>query len=104
MKHACRPAFRQSCLALLTGTLVAGCAQIPAVEAFPPSAASEPPQLLPIDDLLAQAKGSPVAEARAGNLAARAARLRARAALMQGPVHDPATRARLAKAIREGRA
>jgi hypothetical protein len=91
-------------LALVTCLLVSACAQIPAVQAFPPSTAADPPRLLPIDDLLAQAKGSPVAEARAADLAGRAARLRARAALMQGPVHDPATRARLAQAIRAGRA
>lgn len=84
--------------------LVTACAQIPAVDAFPPSAAAPPPALLPIDDLLAQAAGSPKASARAEGLAARAARLRARAAVMQGPVHDPATRARLAEAIRTGRA
>jgi hypothetical protein len=62
------------------------------------------PTLLPLDDVLAQA-GTVAPTVDPGlALSARAARLKARAALMQGPVHDPATRARLAEAIRQGRA
>ena len=83
----------------------ASCARIPAVDGLPASAAAAPPPaLLPLDDLLAQATAATATAARAQTLAARAARLRHRALLMRGPVHDPATRARLAEAIRLGRA
>ncbi|MEZ5796376.1 MAG: hypothetical protein R3D63_02045 [Paracoccaceae bacterium] len=84
--------------------LLAACADIPAVDAFPPGERAEAPALLPLDQLLAQAGQPSTVAARSAGLAARAARLRARAALMRGPVHDPATRARLAQAIAQGRA
>ena len=77
---------------------------MPAVHAFPPSDAMPAPSLIPMDSILAQAAAPSGAEARAQTLAARAARLQARAALMRGPVHDATTRARLAAAIRAGRA
>lgn len=89
-------------LALLLA--VAACAPIPAVDAFPKAAAMPPPVLLPLDGILAQAAAPSAGAARADGLAARAARLKARANLMRGPVHDPATRVRLAAAIRQGRA
>lgn len=88
-------------LALL---LPVACSAPPAVGAFPAGPSGAPPPLLPIEDILASAEGAPRAEAAGEALAARAARLRARAGLMRGPVHDPATRERLAAAIRAGRA
>ena len=82
---------------------LAGCAPLPAGPDGA-SAGLAPPSLMPMDDILAQA-GTVAPTADPGvALSARAARLKARAALMQGPVHDPATRARLAEAIRQGRA
>lgn len=54
---------------------------------------------MPIDGLLAQAAGPSVAKDAGAALAARAARLKARARAMRGPVLDPQTRARLAEAI-----
>ena len=84
--------------------LLAACAQFPDLDALPPDTSLPPPALLPLDDLLAQASAPSVAEAAGTALASRAARLRTRAALMRGPVLDPATRARLAEAIRQGRA
>jgi hypothetical protein len=62
------------------------------------------PSLVPLDSILAQAAAPSNGDARAKTLSARAARLKARAALMRGPVHDATTRARLAAAIRAGRA
>ncbi|WP_050527639.1 hypothetical protein [Pseudorhodobacter aquimaris] len=57
------------------------------------------PQLVPIEGLIAQAEpGRATASAR-DTVAARAAGLRARATAMRGPVHSPATRARLADAV-----
>ena len=66
-------------------------------------ASAPAPDLLPIDDLLAQAQGGGpgVASAAAsdGALAARVAALNARAAALRRPVTDPATRARLGRAV-----
>jgi hypothetical protein len=61
-----------------------------------------PPPLLPLETLLAGVDAPVATDAVADNLASRAARLRARAALMRAPVLDPATRARLAAAIARG--
>jgi hypothetical protein len=92
--------FALLCFALL---LNAGCADFPDMGRIPADQASAP-DLLPMDSLLAQV-GTPRATAPAADaLAARAARLRARAALMQAPVMNPATRARLQAAIAAGRA
>jgi len=77
---------------------------MPAVGAFPKGAAMPAPRLVPLETILAQATAPSGIETRANTLSARAARLKARAALMRGPVHDAATRARLAAAIRAGRA
>jgi hypothetical protein len=88
------------CLAL---TAPGGCATFPEMGDVP-SAKAVAPDLLPLDSLLAQV-GTPTATVAVGNaLVARAARLRARAALMQAPVMDPATRARLQAAIAAGQA
>jgi hypothetical protein len=88
------------CLALIAP---GGCATFPEMGDVP-STQAVAPTLLPLDSLLAQV-GPPRATAAVGNaLAARAARLRTRAALMQAPVMDPATRARLQAAIAAGQA
>lgn len=92
------------CLSLLAGLVLASCTQIPSVKAFPPYAAAEPPRLLPLDDLLAKAEAPLATEERGADLNSRAARLKARAALMRGPVLQPSTRARLADAVEAGRA
>lgn len=97
------PRQSPSCiLPILLALTLAGCAPLPDFAAFPETAAAAPPSLMPMDQLLAQAGSAPRAEAAAQSLSARAARLRARAALMRGPVTDPATRARLLAAIHRG--
>ncbi|MDT8856538.1 hypothetical protein RNZ50_16220 [Paracoccaceae bacterium Fryx2] len=74
---------------------LAACTSFPALEGtLSPDGVT--PALLPMDQLLAQ--GVAVNVANGAALVARAAALRARAAAMRGPVHDPATRDRLAQA------
>ena len=91
--------------ALFVAISLGACASFPEVDAaqarFAQSTGrvSVTPQLLPIEQLIAQAvPGRATAETR-DRLAARAASLRARARAMRGPVHSPTTRARLAAAI-----
>lgn len=93
-------------LLLLAGLSLAGaCATFPELGRLPTDQTADLPRLLPMEQLLAQANATPRAtDATGQGLAARAARLRNRAALMRGPVHDPATRARLSAAIEAGRA
>lgn len=91
------PRVTASLAALL---FLVACAQSLRIDAFPAAAVAAPPTLVPLDRLLAEADTSPAP--RAALLDARAARLKARAALMRGEVLDPATRARLANAIRAG--
>lgn len=95
-----RPRLLPGLLALL----LAACTPLPDFAAYSEGADTPPPALMPMDQLLAAAAAPTKAEARAQSLSTRAARLRARAALMRGPVHDPAIRARLAAAISAGRA
>lgn len=83
------------CLAL------SGCATVPDLGPLP-AAAGPTPQIMPLDQLIAAAQGGRLTAAMGDALVARANRLRARAAAMRGPVHDPATRARLAAAIARG--
>lgn len=75
--------------------LLAACGDMPQLAA-PEPAPGAAPAILPLEPLLAQipAAGTIVAVDPTG-LSARAARLRARAATMRGPVADPETRARL---------
>ena len=80
-----------------------GCATFPEMGRVP-SAQAVAPDLLPMDTLLARVGVPRATLAVADDLAGRAARLRERAALMQAPVMDPATRARLQAAIAAGRA
>ena len=83
------------CLALVA------CATVP--DLGPQTGTKGPaPQLLPLDQLIAEARGGRLTAGVGEALVARANRLRARAAAMRGPVHDPATRARLAAAIARG--
>lgn len=89
------------CLMALT---LAACTPLPDFAAYPEGDDAPRPTLVPMDQLLAAASGPAVAKGQAQDLSARAEMLRARAALMRGEVHDPATRARLEAAIRAGRA
>jgi hypothetical protein len=88
------------CLALIAP---GGCTDFPEMGRVP-SIQATAPDLLPMDRLLAQVGTPRATPAVADTLAGRAARLRARAALMQAPVMDPATRARLQAAIAAGQA
>lgn len=77
------------------------CAPFPVVDASVSRARADAPapDLLPIDDLLARAgsTASPVADD--AGLDGRVAALKARAAALRRPITDPATRARLGRAI-----
>ncbi len=86
--------------ALAASLFLAACATFPEIDALPPAAPAAPPVLVPIDTLLqaAEATAPPTAPA----LSARAARLKARAARLRGPILDPATQARLDAAARGG--
>ncbi len=88
---------------VLAATLLAlvACAGGPDLPPLPASTAPAP-RLLPLDALLAGIDAPVATDALAQDLAGRAARLRARAGLMRGPVMDPVTRARLAAAIARG--
>lgn len=99
------PRMFLAALCLAGGSLlVSGCTQFPELDALPPDQTAEAPRLVPIEDIRA-AVGAPRSSAgTADALAARAQRLKNRAALMQGPILDPATRARLAAAIAAGQA
>jgi hypothetical protein len=91
---------------LVTVLALAACTDFPALDAAV-SRRPDPgpaPDLLPIDTLLSATAGARLDASDGAALAARAERLRARAALMRGPVLDPETRARLAAAIAAGRA
>lgn len=85
---------------LLVLISLAGCTQFPGIDEMSATRSGPAPTLVPIDTLLAAADAP--TPARATDLAERAARLKARAALMRGPVLDPATRARLAAAMPTG--
>jgi hypothetical protein len=97
MQILCRPML---CVALIA---IGGCTDFPAMGNLP-AAVTVAPDLLPLDVLMAGVGTPRATPDEAGALAARAARLRARAGLMQGPVMEPATRARLQAAIAAGRA
>lgn len=93
MPHTAHPLLILAlCLAL------AACAAVPDLGPQPASSGAAP-QILPLDGLLAEAQGSQITVAMGPALAARAARLRARAAVMRAPVADSVMRARLAALI-----
>ena len=94
-----RPALLPLVLCFLAA--VGGCGgfdQIDAIQAQTGRGGTAP-QLVPIEGLIAQAGPGRATASAAGGVAARAAALRARAKAMRGPVHNPATRARLAAAV-----
>lgn len=92
--------FRHLATACGIAFLLAACAGPPAL-VNQTTAVAAAPVILPLDGLLAAA-GPNVANDPGPGLAARAARLRARAGAMQGPFGDPATRARLQAALQGG--
>ena len=69
------------CVLLVLGSACSAPPGLTAGKRIPPS--DQPVALLPLDDVLAQAQGGVTDEAMAADLAARAARLRARAAANQ---------------------
>ncbi|WP_244867527.1 hypothetical protein [Vannielia litorea] len=89
--------------ALLLFLALAGCTQFPELDAVVSSSAKSAayPRLQPLDSVLARANASTTdPQAVRGNLAARVAALRARAARMRGPIIEPAIRARMNAALR----
>ena len=92
--------FRNCTVACGLAILLGGCSGPPELADQPIKAAASP-VILPLDLLLAQA-GPAAARGPGASLDARAARLRARAKAMQGPIGDPQTRARLLAALRAG--
>ena len=72
--------MRKTALLFLALSTVIGCAPFPELDAVGPDTSS-PPQLLPIDDLIGQAQTTPTDPGPP--LAARAARLKARAAAIK---------------------
>ena len=72
--------MRTTAVLFLALSAVVGCAPFPELDAVGPDT-SAPPQLLPIDDLLRQAQAAPADPGPP--LAARAARLKARAAAIK---------------------
>lgn len=91
--------------ALLVSLVLGACASFPEVDAAQSrmlqttGRVSTIPQLVPIEGLIAQAVPGRATAFSRDQLVARAANLRARARAMQGPVHSPATRARLSEAV-----
>lgn len=79
--------------------ILAACAETPRLDRSGSLPPGPPPAILPLDELVAQAAVPGLSDTVAPSVAARAARLRAKAAAMRGPVHDPATRERLSAAI-----
>jgi hypothetical protein len=91
------------CLFISMAMGIIGCSAPPDLAPLP-SRTGQAPELVPLGTLMATVDAPRATDALAANLASRAALLRNRAALMRGPVIDPATRARLAAAIARGRA
>lgn len=93
--------MRPALFAFAICAVLGACATFPEVDAAQARLATNQPapQLVPIEGLIAQAGPGRASEAASTALAARAANLRARSRAMRGPVHSPATRARLAAAI-----
>lgn len=71
---------------ILLAGLLAACAPFPELDALGPDTGT-PPRLLPIEDLIAQA--GPATDDPGAALAARAARLKARAAALAAPPPSP---------------
>ena len=88
----------------LTLAALAGCTTFPELDAVQtPGLANAPyPRLLPLGTLLAEGSAPRATPEAMGDVAARAARLRARADRLRSPVIDSATRARMARGVVEG--
>jgi hypothetical protein len=82
---------------LVVSLALAGCAQFPRLggEVSASAQAAAWPRIAPLGPLLALGAEADLTPALAGDLASRAAALRARAARLQRPVIDAATRARM---------
>ena len=85
---------------LLCGLLLAGCDQPPRLGTEVSAAALDAPwpRIAPLGPLLAEGAEAGLTPEVSGDLAARAAALKARAARLSTPVIDDATRARMAAA------
>ncbi|WP_456386903.1 hypothetical protein [Profundibacter sp.] len=85
----------------LAATLLAGCSDFPELDAAITSAArnADYPNLLPIDQLIADAQQVQISPETVTNLEGRISHLNARAARLRGPVIDGASRARMRAAI-----
>ncbi|MCO6381588.1 hypothetical protein [Oceanicola sp. 502str15] len=89
--------------ALLLCLALSGCTQFPELDAVVSASAKSAayPRLQPLDGILAQANASTTDPAAVrGDLSARVAALRARAARMRGPIVEPPVRARMNDALR----
>lgn len=89
--------------ALLLCLALSGCTQFPQLDAVVSASAKSAayPRLQPLDGVLARANASTTDPAALrGDLAARVAALRARAARLRGPIIEPAVRARMNAALR----
>jgi hypothetical protein len=81
--------YRQLAWASGVALVLAACATPPELAARAADPVGPTPPILPIDDLLAQGAAPADGADPAASLAARAARLRARAAALQGPATAP---------------
>ncbi len=90
--------MRMPLLALTLAALLAGCADFPQLDAeiSPEARRAGYPDLVPVSDVLDRRKLARTTGREAGVLSARAANLRARAAMLRGIAVDEATRLRLA--------
>lgn len=95
--------MRPALLLVIPTVLLTGCAQFPELDATvtPVQENADFPKLVPIEPLLARATAGRVdAPATQANLEGRVARLRARAARLQGSVLTGRERQRLAQGLR----
>ena len=102
--HILRPMIQKRfplCALLALSVMAGACSQPPDIPPLVENAAITP-QLVPLEALLGGLRPPVATDAAVGALAGRAARLRARADLMRGPVLQPETRRRLAAAIAGG--
>lgn len=85
----------------LIATLLAGCSDFPELDAAITPAARKAgyPSLVPLDQLISGAQDIQITDETVATLQTRIARLNARAARLQRPVIDSATRARMRAAI-----
>lgn len=85
----------------LTATLLAGCSDFPELDAAITPAARKAgyPSLVPLDQITSGAQEPQITEQTIATMQARVASLNARAARLQRPIIDSATRARMRAAI-----